>query len=366
MNKENFIQTINEMEQQTNFKLVCLNQTEFATKNGIPFVVGSSEYVLNDYSFNMYLQRLGLNCSVLNEPEFRKKNNSLVTDLVNQVVAGEKELFSLFYYKEDSNGKKVLAAHSKNYKPLTISALVESLENKLKEEYETVEFINGFTDDEITICDFKVKSASFNQAYKKVFNTSDLSLIIRFTTSNLGLSGANLFPTVVAEGKIVPIAERAITLKHEGEASITKFESNITYMFNQTETLPEKIEQLSEVSINYPTHCLINLAEKVGIGAKDIAPVAETCSFIFPNTSVTGKDIYFLLSGIIEREKDIKRQNDLIEKVGKAIKVLKEHHTDLDVPKINWKRLKVSAEEGQEFIPAASNTSDFRQIAFFN
>lgn len=366
MNKDNFLKNIRENEEQTNFKLVCLNQMDFATKSGIPFLIGSNQYVLNDYSFNMYLQRIGLNCPALNEPEFRQTNNSLVTDLVNQVLAGDKEVYSLLYYKEEANGKKVLAAHSKNYKPLTISTLIESLERKLNQEYEEVEFLNGFTNDEITICDFKVKSAAFNQAYKKIFNTSDLSLIIRFTTSNLGLSGANLFPSVMAEGKVIPIAERAISLKHEGEASLTKFENNITYMFNQAEVLPEKIEELSKISIQYPTHCLINLAEKVGINAKDIAPVAETCSFIFINTCVTGKDIYFLLADVIEREKDTKKQNDLIEKVGKAMRVLKEHSAELDVPKINWKRLKVSAEEGQEFIPIAQNQNDFKQIAFFN
>ena len=112
------------------------------------------------------------------------------------------------------------------------------------------------------------------------------------------------------------------------------------------------MNELKNITIQYPTHCCINLAEKVGIPAKYITEVAENVAFVYPNRSINGLQLYMLFAHVIQQTNDEKLNFVLSEKVARGIRVLKERTSEIDIPKIKWKRLQnITAEEGQDFIP---------------
>ena len=135
-------------------------------------------------------------------------------------------------------------------------------------------------------------------------------------------------------------------------------------MFSLTETLPERISELDNIKINYPTHCCINLAEKVGIPAKYISDIAENVAFVYPNTTITAKQLYILFTDVQRQVEGSIQRFNLSERVAKAIRILKEHSEDVDIPRIKWKQLQnITADEGQDFIPSSSD-SDIEQMKF--
>lgn len=375
MNRNEFLNKIKEVEEISKFKNICLNNYEFRStpshllgQSANKMLMGNENYVLNDYSFSQFLGRVGLNCSAINDDKFISTNSELVEKLISQVLMGNEEYYSTAYIRDNN----ILAAHSKNYKPLQISSLVETIETELGRRYKGFTFEDGFYSDEITICDYAINDLTTERAYKRAFNLEDaeLKVILRFATSNLGLSGANLYPMIAYKRQTskkfyyLPASDKVIILKHEGDASIERFRKNLNAMFSLTETLPEKISELDNIKIDYPTHCCINLAEKVGIPAKYISDIAENVAFVYPNTTITAKQLYVLFTDVQRQVDNPAQQFALSEKVAKAIRILREHPEDVDIPKIKWKRLQnITAEEGQNFIPS-SNDSDIEQMKF--
>ena len=375
MDRNEFLNKIKEVEKNSKFKNICLNNYEFrSTPSHFPgqsankMLMGNENYVLNDFSLSQFLSRIGLNCSAINNDRFISANSELIEKLISQVLMGNEEYYSTAYIRDNN----ILAAHSKNYKPLQISSLIETIEAELNRRYKNFTFEDGFYSDEITICDYAINDLATERAYKRAFNLEDaeLKVILRFATSNLGLSGANLFPLSAYKrqtGKqfyYLPTSDKTITLKHEGDASIEKFRKNLNVMFSLTETLPERISELDNIKINYPTHCCINLAEKVGIPAKYISDIAENVAFVYPNTTITAKQLYILFTDVQRQVEGSIQRFNLSERVAKAIRILKEHSEDVDIPRIKWKRLQnITADEGQDFIPSSSD-SDIEQMKF--
>lgn len=370
MNKDSFIETVNKIEKESSFKNICLNNYEFRSSsnsnenNGLQLrkmLMGPDNYSLTDFAFRQFLGRVGLECPVLLDSIFVGRNNELVEKLINNVLVGDKDAYSIAYIRNNS----ILAAHSRNYKPLQISELVQILENELTHRYGSFAFEDGFYSDEITIVDYSVSDRNVINAYRRVFDLQDdydMKMIVRFTTSNLGLSGANLYPFIGYKSKAatqyiyIPVSDRGIDLKHEGGASLEKFRDNASKMFALSETLPEQLDILNHITIEYPTHCCINLAEKVGIPAKYISDVAENISFVYANRSISARQLYMMFADVIEAVSEKSAKFALSEKVARGIRILKENKQEVDVPKIKWKRLQnITANEGQEFIPTDSD-----------
>lgn len=364
MDRKDFINKIQKVEEETCFQNIYLNNYEFrsatssVSEESKKMLMGMEEknYCLNDFSFRQFLTRTGLDCATFTDPHFIASNADLVSKVINQVLEGDEDLYSNAYIRNN----EILAAHSKNYKPLPISELINTLESELQRQYKDFTFECGFYSDEFTIVDYSISDYATITAYKKALNLEDydVKVVIRFVTSNLGLSGANLYPFVMYKRKgtnkyaYVPASSKVITLKHEGEASLEKFRNNAHEMFALTETLPEKLNELKNITIQYPTHCCINLAERVGIPAKYITEVAENVAFVYPNRSINGLQLYMLFAHVIQQTNDEKLSFALSEKVAKGIRVLRERTSEIDIPKIKWKRLQnITAEEGQDFIP---------------
>lgn len=360
MNKIEFMQKVQDVEETSSFNFILLNNYQYSADNSLSNIVLTGEKQtlhIGESAYPQFLARIGMNCPTFLEKGFVGKNNELVSNLINKVLDEDKECYSMAYIR---NGE-MLACHSKDYKHLYVSELVDALEQNLIDRYSKVDFMDGYYSDAFTIVDYEIKDKSVVQAYQKFFgnnnNFFDAKMIVRLVTSHLGLSGANIYPmfvyksTPTSEWSLLPITEKRITLKHEGSASIEAFEKNVRQIFPMVEMLPTQLERLNNITIDYPTHCVINLAEKVGIPAKRISPIAENVSFVFAGAKPTAKEIFLQLSEVSKLGASEVEKMQLVEKVAKALRIIKENLDDVDIPKTKWKRLGILCDEGQDFIP---------------
>ena len=283
--------------------------------------------------------------------------------------------------KFDDEGAKVyfiddiiFAIPSKDYKPLPIASLVSTLEKELSSLYKNISFAGGYYCHEIMYVDYAINEPELINIYQRALGQVFFKprLILRLVTSNLGFSGANLYPMLEYSNSPssptvkMNLGER-IVLQHKGLASLDKFIENINDAFSLIENLPSELAKLNDIEIKHPIHCLINLADKCGIPAKYIAPIAENASNVFGSNSTNARQVYLLLSKVSNYAKTDKEQLKISEKIGKGIRILINSADDVDIPKIKWVSLSnIIVDEGQDIFNNIQNndTSVEEQIGF--
>lgn len=375
-----FMNTVRDVEDNSEFRVLNLNDWKFQSLSGD----NDNEAVLTNRfgeklqlnAFKMYMQRVGLDCPSLIDGAFAKQHKARLEELINGVLesnedSGKEPFMSMAYL----HGDNIVACHSKDYRPLEISELIEQLKESLERRYEKVEFFDGSYCDDFTIVDFIIRDRQVIRALEHVVSGGakyyDAVLSVRLVTSNLGLSGANLYPLFLFKTtpeqrtySVLPATEKRIVLEHKGDANIEKFAKNCEKMFGLIELLPQNIAALNGMIVHYPTHCLINVAEKVGIPAKYVKPVAEDVAFLYQGCEPTAKEIYMYLAQVIDAPTDAVERMQITEKVGRGIRLMREHLDEVDIPKIKWKRLGVLCDEGQDLIPDSDEQfSLFQEVA---
>ena len=375
-----FMNTVRDVEDNSEFRVLNLNDWKFQSLSGD----NDNEAVLTNRfgeklqlnAFKMYMQRVGLDCPSLIDGAFAKQHKARLEELINGVLesnedSGKEPFMSMAYL----HGDNIVACHSKDYRPLEISELIEQLKESLEKRYEKVEFFDGSYCDDFTIVDFIIRDRQVIRALEHVVSGGakyyDAVLSVRLVTSNLGLSGANLYPLFLFKTtpeqrtySVLPATEKRIVLEHKGDANIEKFAKNCEKMFGLIEFLPQNIAALNGMIVHYPTHCLINVAEKVGIPAKYVKPVAEDVAFLYQGCEPTAKEIYMYLAQVIDAPTDAVERMQITEKVGRGIRLMREHLDEVDIPKIKWKRLGVLCDEGQDLIPDSDEQfSLFQEVA---
>ena len=375
-----FMNTVRDVENNSEFRVLNLNDWKFQSLSGD----NDNEAVLTNRfgeklrlnAYKMYMQRVGLDCPSLIDGAFAKQHKARLEELINSVLesnddSGKEPFVSMAYL----HGDNIVACHSKDYRPLKISELIEQLKESLEKRYEKVEFFDGSYCDDFTIVDFIIRDRQVIRALEHVVSGGakyyDAVLSVRLVTSNLGLSGANLYPLFLFKTtpeqrtySVLPATEKRIVLEHKGDANIEKFAKNCEKMFGLIEFLPQNIAALNGMIVHYPTHCLINVAEKVGIPAKYVKPVAEDVAFLYQGCEPTAKEIYMYLAQVIDAPTDAVERMQIAEKVGRGIRLMREHLDEVDIPKIKWKRLGVLCDEGQDLIPDSDEQfSLFQEVA---
>ena len=375
-----FMNTVRDVEDNSEFRVLNLNDWKFQSLSGD----NDNEAVLTNRfgeklqlnAFKMYMQRVGLDCPSLIDGAFAKQHKARLEELINGVLesnedSGKEPFMSMAYL----HGDNIVACHSKDYRPLEISELIEQLKESLERRYEKVEFFDGSYCDDFTIVDFIIRDRQVIRALEHVVSGGakyyDAVLSVRLVTSNLGLSGTNLYPLFLFKTtpeqrtySVLPATEKRIVLEHKGDANIEKFAKNCEKMFGLIELLPQNIAALNGMIVHYPTHCLINVAEKVGIPAKYVKPVAEDVAFLYQGCEPTAKEIYMYLAQVIDAPTDAVERMQITEKVGRGIRLMREHLDEVDIPKIKWKRLGVLCDEGQDLIPDSDEQfSLFQEVA---
>lgn len=352
MNKSEFLNKINEIEETTRFKTLLLNN--FVLKNGVDgpeLSNGTKTYKVENYF--QFLQRVGLGCSTLTNPKFSEPKRFEIEQFINTVLSSAIDFYSKVYVRDD----QLLALHSKDYKILEISELVKTLENEISKKYEKFEFLNGFYSDEFTIVDYEILDRKTLKKYNEALldrSNADSKIVVRLVTSNLGLSGANLYPYFLfrtdptANYRMFPVTGKKIVLEHKGTADMDKFAHNCKELFPLVELLPENLEKLKQVRIENPVATILNLADKVQIPVKYVADIAEDVNFLYQNESANADEIYKFFAQVVDFVSSDVEKMQLSEKVGKAINILLENRKSVDIPVTKWKRITFVSSIDQE------------------
>lgn len=89
--------------------------------------------------------------------------------------------------------------------------------------------------------------------------------VVRFSSSDVGVCGANITP-VLSNGKKDIQIGNPLTLNHKNKASIEMFKTNVKGIYALFRSTLKDFDRLEEIVLDYPERCFINLCKKIKIG----------------------------------------------------------------------------------------------------
>ncbi len=116
-----------------------------------------------------------------------------------------------------------------------------------------------------------------------------------FATSNTGDSGANIYPVLFGDNGNELFIEDPLKLEHTGEASIAKFEQNVSKVMALVKCSAEHLESLAGISVIHPMEAFKNAAAAASFPVTAYSDQAEIFAATY-GAMATMLDLYAELS----------------------------------------------------------------------
>ena len=211
-----------------------------------------------------------------------KVSKSIFTQILNycmDVASGD----SLIKVADD----KVSAVHGgdpKDYAILEILPLVQCVRSILDRDFAGNHFLTANFDHSIVTSIWSLDGQAnelmetYRQAVAEKGVTEAMSARpgLRFTTSDVGVSAANLYPILLLGGsnRIIPLGD-PLKLDHKNGADLDAFASSMDQLYACFKESIERQQQLLNVEIRYPYTTMLGVLKRIGITKKMSYEVAD-------------------------------------------------------------------------------------------
>ena len=264
--------------------------------------VNGETYPVRSCAIKSILERARISGHALN-----KVSKSIFTQILNycmDVASGD----SLIKVADD----KVSAVHGgdpKDYAILEILPLVQCVRSILDRDFAGNHFLTANFDHSIVTAIWSLDGQAnelmetYRQAVAEKGVTEAMSARpgLRFTTSDVGVSAANLYPILLLGGsnRIIPLGD-PLKLDHKNGADLDAFASSMDQLYACFKESIERQQQLLNVEIRYPYTTMLGVLKRIGITKKMSYEVAD----LFAGQSgvssgCTAYQLYLAMSDVI-------------------------------------------------------------------
>ncbi|OLR66140.1 hypothetical protein [Intestinimonas butyriciproducens] len=239
--------------------------------------VNGETYPVRSCAIKSILERARISGHALN-----KVSKSIFTQILNycmDVASGD----SLIKVADD----KVSAVHGgdpKDYAILEILPLVQCVRSFLDRDFAGNHFLTANFDHSIVTSIWSLDGQAnelmetYRQAVAEKGVTEAMSARpgLRFTTSDVGVSAANLYPILLLGGsnRIIPLGD-PLKLDHKNGADLDAFASSMDQLYACFKESIERQQQLLDVEIRYPYTTMLGVLKRIGITKKMSYEVAD-------------------------------------------------------------------------------------------
>ena len=239
--------------------------------------VNGETYPVRSCAIKSILERARISGHALN-----KVSKSIFTQILNycmDVASGD----SLIKVADD----KVSAVHGgdpKDYAILEILPLAQCVRSILDRDFAGNHFLTANFDHSIVTAIWSLDGQAnelmetYRQAVAEKGVTEAMSARpgLRFTTSDVGVSAANLYPILLLGGsnRIIPLGD-PLKLDHKNGADLDAFASSMDQLYACFKESIERQQQLLNVEIRYPYTTMLGVLKRIGITKKMSYEVAD-------------------------------------------------------------------------------------------
>ena len=267
----------------------------------------------------------------LNGPAYAMLSREETTHILNTCYAKWPSLCKVLF--RDNAVTAVHSGDSNDYCILPMGDLLTELQDGLAAQFDTVEFVNGFISHEFCGCRIKVRNPDSSKLFTKAlaavgYSVDDAELIVRFSSSDVALCGANLSTSILVDNNEILLGS-LLSVPHKHQATVAKFTENVLKVNSLYKDASEKMETLADVTIHHPGGCFKGIVKKLGIPKKYIiAALNDQISVLDKLEMNTGSqctalDLYFYLWEIVPKVRalssDSQKIFDLQENISRAL-----------------------------------------------
>ena len=202
---------------------------------------------------------------------------------------------------------KVSAVHGgdkSDYSVLEMYELFTKTSDYLNENFDDVNYAGGFYDHSLSTAVWSLDgNDELVKTYKELLSMHsvkcrELKASVRLTTSDVGISGANLYPSLIVDGKNIPLGS-PLKLEHKNGATMKDFERKLLMLYSQYDLAIGKLENLIAVTVKNPSNTMIGVMSKIGIPKKYGVPALEKFSAIHDTGFCSAHDIYYGIAEVV-------------------------------------------------------------------
>ena len=254
-------------------------------------------YPVRTCAVKTILDRARVSGNALNKVE--KTVLAKILNYCMEVANGE----ALLRFCED----KISAVHggdSSDYAILDTPELFKRTADYLEENFEDSAFIGASYDHSVVTALWSLSGDdSVLQEYKKSLQTyglpsDNIQLGLRLTTSDTGVSGANLYPMLFLgkDAMCLPLGS-PLKLEHKNKADMSKFDSNLNLLYAQYSKALGNMKRMMDVYVLHPINAMLGVMKRIGVPKKYAMSVAEDFKI---RTGGTACSVYEAYLGIAE------------------------------------------------------------------
>ena len=203
---------------------------------------------------------------------------------------------------------KLSAVHggdSSDYAVLEMPELFNRTIRYLNDHFSGCSFAGGFYDHSTATAVWELADETLVQSYQNAREQHDvpygpLKPAIRLSTSDVGVSGANLYPTLYTGGREATIVLGSpLKLEHRGEKTIKDFERLLDMLYSQYQFAIGNLARLLDIEIGNPINCMLGICKRIGISKKLAYEATEQFKAQNGDEPCTAHDIYYGMSEIV-------------------------------------------------------------------
>ena len=262
--------------------------------------VDGKDYPVRSCALKTVLERARISGHALN-----KVSKSVFAEILNYcmgVASGD----SLIKVADE----KVSAVHGgdpKDYTVMEMLPLFKATNDFLNREYPGNRFMTAHFDHSIATAIWcldgqadKLLDTYHREIAAKGLRADKLVPALRFSTSDVGMSGANLYPIFLAgaESRIIPLGY-PIRTEHKNGSGMEYFEEQLGLVYAQFEKAVDKQVQLMNIEIRYPVTTLMRVLKRIKAPKKASYEAMDYFMAIHGDAPCTAYDLFMQMSDVI-------------------------------------------------------------------
>lgn len=238
---------------------------------------------------------------------------------------------------------KVRAVHGGDkgdYVTLPMPQIFEVAATHMRENYDKARFSEGYFDHSIAMASWEVRDEGLLETYRELLlqygqlADAKLAASIRIHSSDVGVSGANIFCTLlIGQNRIPLILGGPMKLAHKDNASIEAFSANVAQIFARYQEEVEGLSDLFRIYVNYPENVMAGVMKKAEIGAALRAQTVERFRTSHGFGRCNGYEVYCgICEAIFLAQSNGMTPRGLVDLEEKVSKCLKYRFHEYDIP----------------------------------
>ena len=273
----------------------------------------------------------------INGSALRRVSKPVLARMLNDCMRVGKGT-ALVKYLDD----KVSAVHGgdkSDYAILNLSDLFRMTSEYLRNHYSKVQYKGGTFDHSLVSAIWELSGEdAMIETYKASLKkhgveVKKLTPSVQLASSDIGISGANLYPQLITEsGRNIPLGH-PLKLEHKNGATLKDFEQQLAFLYSHYQNTIQKLAALLDVHIQNPVNTMMGVMKKIGIPKKLAFEAIDLFRHQCGTDPCSAHDLYYGIAEVIFMVQ-VNAESD--RKGTPGMKVLKMEETVMRALNIRW------------------------------